>query len=164
MNRLPFEVRQLMKGSGNGWSNVEWAMRWVWNHIGVSTVLSGMSDMTQLKENITLAEEVSEGIILEKDTKLIDDAKITLQSLQSVSCTTCGYCMPCPEGVDIPRNFSLYNDHHLFRDPAAIMRYRTFLSDKGKASNCIQCGICLEKCPQNIEIPDELAKVKQQFE
>ncbi len=163
VNRLPFEVRQLMKSSGNGWSNVEWAMRWIWSHSDVATILSGMSDIGQLRENIALAGEVSEEFLTEKDSKIIEEAKKMLEDLQKVSCTTCGYCTPCPEGVDIPRNFSLFNDHHMFRDPAAVMRYRTFLSDQGKASNCIQCGLCLEKCPQQIAIPEELEKVAELF-
>jgi len=163
VNRLPFEVRQLLKKSGTGWSYAEWALRWVWNHPAVSTVLSGMSEMDQVTENVRLASEISGLPLSETQLQIYDEAKELMHELEKVPCTTCGYCMPCPEGVDIPRNFALFNDHHMFRDPAAVMRYNTFLGPREKSSNCIECGICLDKCPQQIPIPDELKNVNELF-
>jgi len=163
INRLPFEARQVFKRSGDKRSRAEWALRWIWDHTGVSTILSGMSQIDQLKENVDLAYTVSENPLTEEDNLLINEVRDTINNLQKVSCTACGYCTPCPEGVNIPRNFALYNDHYMFSDPAAKGRYQAFLSDQEKASNCIQCGICLEKCPQQIAIPDELAKVRDLF-
>lgn len=163
VNRLPFEVRQLFKNTGNNWSYAEWALRWVWGHPGVATVLSGMSDMAQVEENVRLAAEISDIPLNKEQKQTYDEAKELMKELEKVPCTTCGYCMPCPEGVDIPRNFALYNDHNMFRDPAAVMRYNTFLGPKEKSSNCIECGICLEKCPQQIQIPQELKNVNGLF-
>jgi predicted aldo/keto reductase-like oxidoreductase len=80
-----------------------------------------------------------------------------------VNCTACSYCMPCPEGVNIPRNFSLYNDHYMLNDPAARIRYQRFLSDTAKASNCVQCGHCEPLCPQGIPIMEELENVNELF-
>lgn len=163
VNRLPPEVKKVFEESGTKRSEVEWALRWVWEHPGVSVVLSGMTEPDQVRENIELAEKVSDAPWTEKDNQVINEAKRILHNLQRVSCTSCGYCLPCPEGVNIPRNFSLYNDHLMFNDPQAKMRYKMFLNDREKASSCIQCGLCLEKCPQQIPIPDELENVVNLF-
>ena len=87
-----------------------------------------------------------------------------IKSLQKVSCTSCGYCMPCPHGVDIPRNFMLCNDHHMLNDPGARVRYFRLLKESQRASGCIRCGECVEKCPQNIPIPEELEHMADLFE
>ncbi len=76
-----------------------------------------------------------------------------------VDCTGCGYCMPCPAGVNIPTNLALYNDVLVFNDPTGVMVYNAFLSPEQKASSCTECGECEEKCPQNIQIREELKKV-----
>jgi len=117
-----------------------------------------------VKENLDLAENVSEARWTEKDEDAVRKAKGIINDLQRVNCTTCGYCMPCPEGVDIPFNLSLSNDHHIFNDQGAGFRYKLVLGEKERASNCIQCGECLDKCPQQIQIPEELEHVADLFE
>jgi predicted aldo/keto reductase-like oxidoreductase len=90
--------------------------------------------------------------------------KDLIYALQRVPCTSCGYCLPCPEGVDIPRNFTFCNDHHMLQDRSARMRYHNFLNDRQRASACVQCGSCEERCPQQIPIREELAHVVEIFE
>ena len=163
VQRLPDEVKELMKSRKPDRSVVEWALRWIWAHQGVSTVLSGMSDMGQLKENLLLANRASEPEWNEMENGTISEARQILNEKQQIKCTACAYCMECPEGVHIPKNFALYNDYYLFDDPAAKLRYRVFTPDTEKADKCIDCGVCVEKCPQQIQIPDELKKVAELF-
>ncbi len=161
---LPAETRQIFQETASERSAVEWAFRWLWNQPGVSVVLSGMSQLDQMKENLDLAENVSEAPWSEDDEDAVRKAKRIINDLQRVNCTTCGYCMPCPEGVNIPFNLGLSNDHHIFHDQNAGFRYRMVLGESERASNCTQCGQCLDKCPQQIPIPDELEHVVDLFE
>ncbi len=161
---LPAETRLIFKETASGRSAVEWAFRWLWDQPGVSTILSGMSQLDQMKENLDLAENVSEAPWTGKDEDAIRKARGIINELQRVNCTTCGYCMPCPEGVDIPFNLALSNDHHIFNDQGAKFRYKLVLSESERASNCVECGQCLEKCPQQISIPEELDHVADLFE
>jgi len=160
---LPDEARLIMREAMPGRSEVEWAFRWLWNQADVNVVLSGMSSMDQLRENLELAERISENSWSAEEDEVLQRVNRVIKSLQKVNCTTCGYCLPCPHGVNIPRNFSLYNDHFMLNDPAARNRYYGLLGENERASNCIQCGECLEKCPQQIAIPDELLQVAELF-
>jgi predicted aldo/keto reductase-like oxidoreductase len=162
--RLPSEAMQILDETVSGRSAVDWALRWVWKHPEVSVVLSGMSHLDHVKENLALAEDVSNVSWTDKESKAINEATRIIKDLQRVSCTACGYCSPCPQGVNIPRNFQLCNDHHVFHDPSAKMRYQMLLSEAEKASNCIQCCQCEEHCPQQIPIPEELEHVVELFE
>jgi len=162
--RLPVEAEQGLRKHHPDRSNVEWALRWVWKHPEVSVVLSGMSHLDHVKENLALADGASEAPWTAEDEAAIAEARRIITRLQKVSCTGCGYCMPCPEGVDIPGNFALANDHHMFQDPAAVNRYQMFMTDKEKASNCTKCGRCEEQCPQQIPIREQLKDVVKMFE
>jgi len=161
---LPKEARRIFHETAPDRSQVEWALRWLWNQSGVSTIISGMSHPDHVRENLKLADTVSEASWTMKDEEAAMQARQIINEAQKVNCTTCGYCMPCPEGVNIPFNLALSNDHHIFQDPAAGFRYRKVLSESERASNCTQCGQCLEKCPQQIPIPDELEHVADLFE
>jgi predicted aldo/keto reductase-like oxidoreductase len=162
--RLPSESKQVLNEAVPDRSAVDWALRWVWKHPEVSVVLSGMSHLEHVKENLALAENVSNAPWTEKESEAIKKAKRIIEELQRVNCTACGYCLPCPQGVNIPRNFQLFNDRHVFHDPSATMRYQGFLGESEKASNCVQCGQCEEHCPQQISIPEELEHVAELFE
>ena len=160
---LPQEARQVLSQAAQGRSEVDWAFRWLWRQPGVHMVLSGMSTMQQVEENLALAREVSLAPWDSADEAAILKVTGIIQKLQKVSCTSCGYCIPCPEGVDIPRNFMFLNDHYMLQDRSAKVRYTRLLSETQKASNCIECGICLDKCPQQIPIPDTLQEVADLF-
>ncbi|MCP4452671.1 MAG: aldo/keto reductase, partial [Planctomycetes bacterium] len=154
VNGLPADARALLKEKAPERSNVEWAFRWVWNQPDVSVVLSGMSTMDQVTENLELTSRVSDAPWTERDRMTIEQVTGVIKELQRVPCTACNYCMPCPEGVNIPRNFSLCNDHHMLADPSAKGRYMGLLSEAEKASNCVRCGQCEPQCPQQISIMD----------
>ncbi len=160
---LPEEARRIFEETAPDRSPVEWALRWLWRQSGVSTIISGMSHPDHVKENLALTDHVSDTSWTEKDEKAAMLARRIIKEAQRVNCTTCGYCMPCPEGVNIPFNLALSNDHHIFQDPAAGFRYRNVLSGPEKAASCTRCGECLDKCPQEIPIPDELEHVAGLF-
>ena len=137
----------------------ERALRWVWNHPEVSTVLSGMSTFDQVRENIRAAGEGKANSLSSRELALIDQAREVYRKMLKGGCNGCAYCMPCPAGVNIPSNFALYNDTLVFDDPTGVMVYNEFLTPEQKASACTECGECEEKCPQGIQIREELKKV-----
>jgi uncharacterized protein len=163
VNGLPPAARELLQNAAPGRSAVGWALQWLWNQPEVTVVLSGMSHMDQLQENLQLVDQLSRLGWDRKDGESLQMAVDIIRKMQRVNCTACSYCMPCPEGVNIPRNFSLYNDHYMLNDPAARIRYQRFLSDTAKASNCVQCGHCEPLCPQGIPIMEELENVNELF-
>jgi predicted aldo/keto reductase-like oxidoreductase len=133
----------------------DWALQWLWNLPEVTTVLSGMNTMEQLDENLASAQKSQPGLISTEENKLFDQAREVLMELRPVGCTQCEYCLPCPNGVAIPRIFECYNRIAMYDDPdtSRFLYSRIFAEDE-KAKNCIQCGECLPKCPQNIPISD----------
>ena len=138
----------------------DWALQWVWNHPQVSLLLSGMSTMEQVVQNIESAERSGPGTLTEEELELIAQVRDAYQSLSPIPCTDCKYCLPCPSGVNIPRVFEIYNELMMYgNDQQAQMVYNTFVDAEERADNCIECGECLEQCPQQIEIPDWLARV-----
>lgn len=161
---LPEKAERILKAADPGRSKAGWALGWIWAQEAAHVVLSGMSDMDQVEENLLLASADWKKHWGEKEEQAVAGASRMIRELQKVDCTSCGYCMPCPHGIDIPRNFSFCNDHHMLGDPAAKNRYFGFMSEKQRASACIACGECLEKCPQQINIPEELVHVAELFE
>lgn len=160
VDNLPIEVRDAFEKSDIKRTPAEWALRWVWNHKNVSVVLSGMSDINQVIENVNISNEAKEGSLKKVEMDLIDSVKEIFKSKIKVNCTACRYCMPCPQGVDIPKNFSVYNDYYVFGDSKAY----NDLKDKEKALNCVKCGICETHCPQSINIAEEMGNIKTLFQ
>jgi predicted aldo/keto reductase-like oxidoreductase len=157
---IPPEVQALWDSAPSKRTPAEWALRWVWNHPEVSTALSGMSTMDQVKENIRLARDANPNSLAPDELELIQRVTRIYREMLKVDCTGCAYCVPCPEGVNIPLNFSLYNDTFMFKDSElAYMMYSHFVAPEQQAANCAECGECEEHCPQNIEIREELKKV-----
>jgi predicted aldo/keto reductase-like oxidoreductase len=161
VNGLPPEARSVFEEADPDRTVVDWALRWLWKHPEVNVVLSGMSHLDHVKENLSLASTAVQKEWTDRDEKTIRLVNSLIRGKQRVDCTACDYCMPCPEGVQIPKNFALYNDFHMLNDPAAKLRYQRLLSDIAKASNCIQCGQCEPLCPQGIPIMAELAHVDE---
>ncbi|MDF2951373.1 MAG: aldo/keto reductase [Anaerocolumna sp.] len=123
VNHLPAKVIDAFKSYNKERSNVEWALRWVWNHPEVHVVLSGMSTEEQLAENIRIANEAYPDSLTIEELDIFDKVKQTMAELTKVSCTACGYCMPCPAGVNIPGCFSVYNDKYLLGDKSSRWKY-----------------------------------------
>ena len=149
----------------------EWALRWVWNHPEVTVVLSGMNDETHIEENLTIAGEALPGSLTVEELALVKRAAHKYEELMKVGCTGCGYCMPCPAGVAIPSCFEVYNKMYLSGNiPEALALYamrNSGILRKGVpsyASQCVECGQCLAKCPQNLPIPALLKQVAAELE
>jgi len=138
-------------------SPAEWALRWVWNRPEVSVVLSGMTAPEQVEENCHIASTADAHSLKGSELEIIDQVKERYRERINVDCTACGYCMPCPNGVNIPRIFSIYNDRSIYGDERWSHLMYTFASNADEhASNCIECGECEEVCPQGIAIIDTL--------
>jgi predicted aldo/keto reductase-like oxidoreductase len=160
---IPEEIQAIWDSAEIKRTPAEWGLKWVWNHPEVSIVLSGMSSMSQLKENIKLANNGNPNSLSRKELAIIDQVRETYKKMLKIDCTGCAYCMPCEAGVNIPGSFSMYNDMFVFKTAAEVsaISYNMFLSPEQKASNCIECGECEEKCPQHIKIRDKLKAVHQ---
>jgi len=164
VNNVPNDIKDVWNKAENKRTPVEWALKWLWNDPRISLVLSGMSSMEQLKENIEIANEAEVNELSNEELNIINKVKVMYESKIQVPCTDCKYCMPCPSGVNIPVCFSQYNNAFIFNDKeGAKEAYTQFIKDENKAFNCIQCRICEEKCPQHIVISEELKKVVHLF-
>ncbi len=134
---------------------VDWALQWLWSQPEVSLVLSGMSNLQQVKENIVSAANSRVGLLTEEENRLVESVRGALLGLSPIDCTRCEYCLPCPHGVNIPRVFDYYNRAAIYNDLEGTRSgYRMMVDDAQKASNCIQCEECLPKCPQYLPISD----------
>jgi predicted aldo/keto reductase-like oxidoreductase len=143
-------------------SPVEWALQWLWDQPEVSVVLSGMSAMTQVEENLSFAGRSQVGSFTAADRALIAEVREMYSSRIAIPCSKCNYCMPCPNGVSIPANFEFYNYAHLFNDVAgAHFKYQVFLKEEQRSSACIACGVCEGLCPQQIAISEWMPKVTE---
>jgi hypothetical protein len=149
----------------------EWALRWIWNRPEVTVILSGMNDESHIRENLAVADTAQASALTQEELNLVDRASRTYRELMKVGCTGCGYCMPCPSHVTIPICFEEYNRLHMFGAvEAGKFRYALRMSGDlvdgrpGYASQCVKCGACREKCPQQIPIPDALAQVAAELE
>jgi predicted aldo/keto reductase-like oxidoreductase len=159
---VPPGVQKIWDGAQVKRTPADWALQWVWNHPQVSLLLSGMSTMEQVVENIASADRSSPGVLSREELAMFDQARETYQTLSPIPCTDCKYCLPCPNGVNIPRVFEIYNDLMMYGDEQrAQMVYNTFMKAEERADLCIECGECLEQCPQQIEIPEWLAKAHE---
>ena len=131
----------------------EWALRWVLNQKEPSLLLSGMNNLDQVKENIKTVSDATVGHLKESEISLINRVKDIYQEKIQVGCTSCEYCLPCPEGVSIPNIFQIYNDYYVFgTEDDSKNRYNSFIEKEIDASKCIECGHCQSMCPQNLEI------------
>lgn len=147
---------------------VEWALRWIWNHPEVTLLLSGMSTEGQLEENVRIASSAQAGALSREELDIFDRVKAIILEKTKVPCTGCGYCMPCPFGVNIPGCFSVYNDKYLLGKKGSRMKYFQNLGLGAKnpnfASLCTECGKCERHCPQHINIRNDLKSVKKELE
>lgn len=139
----------------------DWALQWLWNQPEVSVVLSGMSTLQQVIENVASAERSGVGTLTPEEMETIHRARDRYRSLCPIPCTACRYCMPCPNGVDIPENFSTFNNAIMFNQIEQTRRqYARFFAQERRASACIQCRTCEPKCPQNIPISEWMVIVR----
>ena len=168
---VPSEVIDIWNEAEIKRSPVQWAFHWVWNHPEITIVLSGMSEPNQVEENLKAAEDGFANSLNNKELKLVEKVADKYRELMKINCTGCRYCMPCPQGVDIPACFETYNNLFMFGGKDRLMMmYAAKLggilrgANRNFASQCVQCGQCLDLCPQNLPILGMLEKVAEEFE
>jgi predicted aldo/keto reductase-like oxidoreductase len=167
--KLPKEAERFYDNAAIKRSPAEWGLRWVWNHPEVTVVLSGMNDESQVTENIKTAQTALPNSMKTEELATIKSVADAYRKLLKVSCTGCQYCMPCLNGVNIPRNFQAYNDFYLSGDEQqARGMYAMFLMGaltgvRADAALCKECNKCVERCPQHINIPEKLKEVAKEL-
>ena len=159
------DILSIWNSSGIDRTPAAWALRWVWNDPDVGVVLSGMSTMDQVRENIETAREASPYSMSSSELAIVDRVREEYKKRIKVSCTGCSYCMPCPSGVAIPTCFDFFNDAYMFDSIEDHKKaYLRSVKKENRASLCVECGRCEELCPQNIPIIEQLKEVSSLFE
>ena len=159
VNSLPAGARNAIEASPRGWSPAGWGLRWLYNQPEVTVVLSGMNSDEMVAENIRTASEAQAGAFNQEDFALIDHIRAEIRKKEKVGCTGCRYCMPCPQGVDIPGAFRCYNAMYSDSKTSGRFQYAQTVVMTQKpafASQCIECGKCEKHCPQGIPIREKL--------
>ena len=158
----PDPIQQIWDDAPEERTPADWALQWLWNQPEVSVVLSGMSAMQHVKENVASAETSHVGSLSAEELALFDRVREEYKEICPIPCTKCGYCMPCPNGVDIPRNFEVYNEGVMYDKPdTARDGYKNWTPEEAQAQQCIQCRECEEKCPQSIPISEWMPVVHE---
>ncbi len=156
---VPDEVRDTFESAPVKRTPAEWGLRWLGNLPEVTVVLSGVSTMEQLKENIELFQSPLTGTATDDEAKVMARAKEIYDEKIKVGCTACGYCMPCPSGVNIPNVFKSYNSVAIGGKVESYRKnYAKQTKNKADASYCTECGECEEVCPQNLQIIQQLTE------
>ena len=167
VNRLPKEVYKLYEKAATKRTAGEWALSWVLNHKEVTLALSGMSSLEDVKANINLVKGIKAGDFTDTEYKMFDEIKAIIASYEKIKCTGCGYCLPCPRGVDIPTCFDCYNHMETRGRYSALKSYvqsTTLKKDPTNAGKCTGCKVCEQHCPQFIPIAEKMREVKKKLE
>ncbi len=153
LSRAPANVQALYDAFPVKRSPVEWAFRWLCNHPEVSVVLSGCNEAEQIDDNLRIFDTVESNIMSPEELKLMEDVRAAYISRTKIGCTGCRYCMPCPNGVDIPGVFSAWNNVSLYdTDPREDWNLKQIKEKGSGADRCIGCGACEAACPQHLNI------------
>lgn len=144
-------------------SVASFALRWVGSLPNIKVVLSGMSTMEQVEDNLKTFVDFKP--LSEEESKGIDEIVTIINSRVQNGCTGCSYCMPCPAGVNIPKNFRVWNTYHMYQSYDAVRwNWETEMKDCEKAKNCVECGMCEAACPQALNIREDLKKVQEDLD
>lgn len=163
-NQVPQEVQEIWNRAKLHRKPVEWALRYLWDNPQISLVLSGMSDMVQVEQNVKIAEDGHANSLNLVEREIMKEVKQVYQDKIKVECSDCGYCMPCPSGINIPQCFSYLNQAAMLNDISNVqIQYYFMLNDKELASNCLECGLCEELCSQKLPVRMLLKEVKETF-
>ena len=161
---LSAEAQKRVAESGR--SAAGWGLRWLWDQPGVTVVLSGMNSLEMIRDNVAQAAEAYPGCMPPEEHAFVENLRDDLQASMRVGCTGCGYCQPCPAGVDIPGVFASYNRAATEGRHAKIQYLLTTgLRRKGTgASQCVGCGKCEQHCPQHLPIRKLLKDAAKELE
>lgn len=163
VRNLPSKAIETFKESNSEASIASWAIKWLLNQKNVKVVLSGMSALEEVRDNIKSASEFTTDCLGKEEEKAIKSVVKIINNTKRIECTNCEYCQPCPHGVLIPKNFNYYNDFlsSPLRDHRDSVRenYRLHITGEERSDACVDCGICETNCPQNLKIRDLLKEV-----
>ena len=170
VGRMPDSVAAVYAHAPIQRTPADWAFSWIYDHPEVTVVLSGMNDNTHIDENLAIADRARPGMLSDAERQVIADARRAFESEMTIGCTGCGYCMPCPQGINIPAALKDLNNAHMFGKAGV----RTFhigafgvQTEDGRphwAGSCIGCGACEKKCPQHLPIRGALRRVSRELE
>ena len=155
-NTVPPSVTELWQSAAVRRTPVDWALQWIWNHPEVSVLLSGMSTMQHVTENLACADRSGTALLAEEELNLVDKIREEYRRLVPVPCTHCKYCLPCPNSVEIASIFEYYNDAMIYNNLRGPRFQYNDLANEQLADNCVECFECEEKCPQGISIVEFL--------
>ena len=164
---LPEEAKLLFAEAVPKRTPAEWAFRWLWNQTGVTVVLSGMNSLEMVQQNVQVASESKAGELTGEQMELYEKVRQEINRKIKVGCTACGYCMPCPKGIDIPGTFRCYNELYTGSRKAGKKEYlmtTAFRKKQNPVSGCAQCGKCEQHCPQQIPIRQKLKEASRELE
>lgn len=167
VNRLPDAAKKIFEEYKIKRTQAQWAFRWLWNQPEVTVVLSGMNSDEMVRDNIQTASTVEVGELGEEEEQMLKQVVAAINAKMKVGCTGCGYCMPCPKGVDIPGTFAAYNRRYAEGKFWSFVDYvmcTTLRKNSTAASNCVGCGKCEKHCPQHIEIRKCLKDAQKELE
>jgi len=154
---LPEDIASMLKKEDQNASLSSWALRWVATKANVKVILSGMSTMEHVLDNLETFDDFK--TLNQKELKIVEEVANTIKARTKNGCTGCAYCMPCPFGVNIPRNFMIWNDYAMYSNEQTTKRRYHQLKEEEKASFCKECGACERMCPQQIKIREDLKRV-----
>ncbi|MBN1891060.1 MAG: 4Fe-4S dicluster domain-containing protein [Thermoflexales bacterium] len=157
----PPPIQELWETAPTKRTPADWALQWVWNHPEVSVVLSGMSTMQHVEENVASAERSGAGQMTKEELALIGRVRDKYREICPIPCTKCEYCMPCPNEVNIPRILEIYNEAVMYNEYDSARLFYSWLGENERANNCIECLECESKCPQGIVITEWLKKADE---
>lgn len=164
---LPNRAKQWIARYSPKRSAAELAFRWLYEQPEVTCVLSGMNAKGMVRENVKIASTVESGRLTAKEYRLVERIKEEINRKVKVDCTGCGYCMPCPKGVDIPAAFRCYNTMYTENKQEGRREYlqcTAMRKNQSLASLCVSCGACEKRCPQHIPIRKELKNARRELE
>lgn len=165
VKNIPSDVQEIWDDSTVKRDPAEWALRFVWDLDDIDVVLSGMNSNFDLEQNLKIADQGYPNSLSTDENDIIREVRAVYKQRKEVNCTQCGYCMPCPSGVDIPANLLQLNNAYMFQDTEnAQMNYYMGIIDEARALNCTECGECEKICPQMVKIQSALKDVTKKFE
>ena len=159
---LPEEVAAPLRVLDPEASDASWALRWVASRPGAAVLLSGMTTMEQLEDNLATLGQFRP--LCPEEEAGVDETTLLLKQRVKNGCTGCRYCMPCPAGVDIPESFRIWNSMGMYENQRLTRRSWKGLGEGARPANCVGCGRCEELCPQHISIRRDLVQVTAQVE
>lgn len=167
VNNLPEDAKKIFAEYKKQYTPAQWAFRWLYNQPEVTCVLSGMNTLEMVADNINTASTTEVGSLGPAEEEMLQNVVKAIHSRLKVGCTGCGYCMPCPKGVDIPGTFSAYNRRYYDSKHSGFFDYMmctALRKNSTAASNCIGCGKCETHCPQHIDIREQLKNASKELE